>query len=219
MTHELKTALITGSSSGIGFDVARAFLDRGANVVLNGRNAEKLNRAAQELGHPERVASVTGSIADPATGAALVSTALDRFGRVDVLVNNAGIFGVKPFVEVTEEEFRGAVDEALANLPRSIREYIENVPLLVEDWPSNEMVRRENVSPQILGLFLGVPRTAAGVTDQANDLDRVFVFKRNLEKICLDREDLIDQIQITVRHEVGHYLGLDEDDMERLGLA
>ena len=45
------------------------------------------------------------------------------------------------------------------------------------------------------------------------------IFKRNLEKICHDREDLIDQIQITVRHEIGHYLGLDEDDMERLGLA
>ena len=47
----------------------------------------------------------------------------------------------------------------------------------------------------------------------------MLVFKRNLEKVCLDREDLIDQIQITVRHEIGHYLGLDEDDMERLGLA
>jgi predicted Zn-dependent protease with MMP-like domain/Flp pilus assembly protein TadD len=122
-------------------------------------------------------------------------------------------------VSVTEEVFNGAVDVALANLPRSIREYIENVPVLVEDWPSEEMVRRENVSPQILGLFLGVPRTAAGPTQQPTDLDRVFVFKRNLEKVCLDREDLIDQIQITVRHEIGHYLGLDEDDMERLGLA
>ena len=122
-------------------------------------------------------------------------------------------------VRVTQEVFDAAVDEALANLPRSIREYIENVPVLVEDWPSLEMVLRENVSPQILGLFIGVPRTAAGPTQQATDLDRVMIFKRNLEKICLDKEDLIDQIQITVRHEIGHYLGLDEDDMERLGLA
>jgi predicted Zn-dependent protease with MMP-like domain len=66
---------------------------------------------------------------------------------------------------------------------------------------------------------MGVPRTEALVTEQILDLDRIMIFKKNLEKICQDEEDLIDQIQITVRHEVGHYLGLDEDDLERLGLA
>ena len=122
-------------------------------------------------------------------------------------------------VEMPRESFEESVREALDNLPRSIREYVDNVPLLVEDWPSDELIAHESVSPQILGLFLGVPRTVASVTQQAEDLDRVMIFKRNLEKICLDCEDLIDQIQITVRHEIGHYLGLDEDDMERLGLA
>ena len=70
-----------------------------------------------------------------------------------------------------------------------------------------------------IGLFIGVPRTEALQTDQPLDLDRIMLFKKNLEKICQDEEDLIDQIQITLRHEVGHYLGLDEDDLERLGLA
>ena len=122
-------------------------------------------------------------------------------------------------VAMPREEFEKAVQEGLDNLPRSIREYIQNVPVMVEDWPTDELTNHENVSPQILGLFLGVPRTSMGVTDQPDDVTRVLIFKRNLEKICLDREDLIDQIQITVRHEIGHYLGLDEDDMERLGLA
>ena len=63
-----------------------------------------------------------------------------------------------------------------------------------------------------------MPRTEAAITEQVPDLDRVMLFKANLEKICRDREELIDQIQITVRHEIGHYLGLDEDDLERLGL-
>ena len=66
---------------------------------------------------------------------------------------------------------------------------------------------------------MGVARTEALLTDQPLDLDRILLYKRNLEKICRDEEELIDQIQITVRHEVGHYLGLDEDDLERLGLA
>ena len=102
MSTQPKTALITGSSSGIGFDVARTFLERGSNVVLNGRNADKLKVAARELGHPDRVAVVSGNIADPATGEAMVRAALERFGSVDVLVNSAGTFGAKPFVEVTE---------------------------------------------------------------------------------------------------------------------
>jgi predicted Zn-dependent protease with MMP-like domain len=120
---------------------------------------------------------------------------------------------------VEDAFFRRAVADALDNLPRSIREYVEDVPVLVEDYPSAELLARENVSPQILGLYVGVPRTDASQSDQATDVTRVILFKRNLEKVCGDRDELIDQIQITVRHEVGHHLGLSEEDMERLGLA
>ncbi len=107
MSTQTNTALITGSSSGIGLDIARAFLDRGSNVVLNARNADKLRAAAEKLGHPERVAEVPGSIADRGTGEAMVRAAVERFGSVDVLVNNAGAFGAKPFVDVTEEDLDG----------------------------------------------------------------------------------------------------------------
>jgi NAD(P)-dependent dehydrogenase (short-subunit alcohol dehydrogenase family) len=81
--------LITGSSSGIGLDVARAFLDRGSNVIPNARNADKLRAAAEKLGHPERVAEALGSIADRETGEAMVRAAVERFGSVDVLVDHA----------------------------------------------------------------------------------------------------------------------------------
>ncbi|MET8775120.1 SDR family NAD(P)-dependent oxidoreductase [Nocardia sp. NPDC004654] len=99
-----KTVIVTGSSSGIGRDVARALVARGDNVVINGRDPDKLAAVAAELGAPERVAEVIGDIGSAATGSALVRTAVERFGRVDVLVNNAGIFGAKPFVDVTEAE-------------------------------------------------------------------------------------------------------------------
>lgn len=99
-----KTVIVTGSSSGIGRDVARAFVQRGDNVVLNGRNPAKLDEVAATLDAPDRVAVVAGDIGSPATGTALVRSAVDRFGGVDVLVNNAGIFGAKPFVEVTEAD-------------------------------------------------------------------------------------------------------------------
>ncbi|MFJ8228442.1 SDR family NAD(P)-dependent oxidoreductase [Streptomyces sp. NPDC094448] len=102
-----RTVIVTGSSSGIGLDIARAFLGRGARVVINGRDAGRLAAAAKELGHPERVAAVAGGIGEAATGAALVAAAVERFGGVDVLVNNAGTFAPGPFTEVGEEELDG----------------------------------------------------------------------------------------------------------------
>ncbi len=122
-------------------------------------------------------------------------------------------------LRMSDEDFERAAAEAMAELPRSIREYVENVPVLVEEWPSVDLVLSENVSPTILGIFLGVPRTQAGAADQPRDMDRVILFKRNLETHCRDREELVQEIQTTLRHEIGHYLGLDEDDLERLGLA
>jgi len=122
-------------------------------------------------------------------------------------------------VVVDEAAFHRAAHQAFADLPRSIREYVENVPLLVRDFPDGELVEGQDISPQILGLFLGVPRTEAAVTEQAMDVDRVILFKRNLEKVCHTHAELVEQIQVTVKHEIGHYLGLDEDDLERLGLA
>ena len=85
MSTQVKTALVTGSSSGIGLDIARAFLDRDMSVVLNGRNVEKLSAAAEKLGHSERVAVVAGSISDRETGEAMVRAAVDRFGSADEL--------------------------------------------------------------------------------------------------------------------------------------
>lgn len=110
MAQRTRTAIVTGSSSGIGRDVARGLLAAGANVVLNGRDAAKLDAVAGSLGQPGRVATVAGSIADAPTRDALVGTAVDRFGGVDVLVNNAGTWGVKPFVDVTENDLDGFLD-------------------------------------------------------------------------------------------------------------
>ncbi|MFD3703079.1 SDR family NAD(P)-dependent oxidoreductase [Nocardia sp. NPDC058658] len=106
----IKTVIVTGSSSGIGRDVARAVVARGDNVVLNGRDEAKLAAVAAELGAPERTATVVGDIGSPVTGSALVAAAVERFGGVDVLVNNAGTFAATPFTEVTEEELTGYLD-------------------------------------------------------------------------------------------------------------
>ena len=113
MTHTSRTIIVTGSSSGIGRDLVRAFLGRGDNVVLNGRDTRKLAQVAADLDAPDRVASVAGDVAEKATGEALVAAAVEAFGRVDVLVNNAGTFGGKPFADVTEDDLDGYLDTNL----------------------------------------------------------------------------------------------------------
>jgi len=97
-----QTIIITGASSGIGKEAARYFLDRGDNVVINSTTKEKLEKAYQELGAGPNLAMVAGDVSKKATGEKLVATAIEQFGSADVLVNNAGIFETKPFLEVDE---------------------------------------------------------------------------------------------------------------------
>jgi predicted Zn-dependent protease with MMP-like domain/Flp pilus assembly protein TadD len=120
---------------------------------------------------------------------------------------------------IADDAFERAAREALDSLPRSIREETERVTVQIEDFPSEDLIEGEDISPQVLGIFIGVPRTEALATDQPRDLDRIILFKRNLEKACRDEQELVEEIRRTVTHEVGHYLGLDEDDLERLGIA
>jgi NAD(P)-dependent dehydrogenase (short-subunit alcohol dehydrogenase family) len=97
-----KTVIVTGASQGIGAAVANLFLDRGYNVVANSRRITQKN----ELQRSDNVALVDGDIALPATASKLVDVAVQRFGSVDALVNNAGIFIAKPFTEYTAEDLR-----------------------------------------------------------------------------------------------------------------
>src|SRR5580698_7562194 len=97
-----KTVIITGASQGIGAGLANSFLERGYNVVATARRVSK----STEINASDRVARVDGDIADPETARAVVETALARFGSIDALVNNAGIFFTKPFIDYTIEDYR-----------------------------------------------------------------------------------------------------------------
>src|SRR5262245_3638450 len=104
-TPSIDRVIVTGASSGIGFDIAKRFLAEGSRVVINGRDEQKLAQAARALGAPaDRLVTVAGPIGDKRTGVRIVDVAKECFGGVDVLVNNAGIFAVKPFLESTEED-------------------------------------------------------------------------------------------------------------------
>lgn len=121
--------------------------------------------------------------------------------------------------EVEESAFEQAVSEALTNLPRSMQAYVDPSLVMVEDFPNPDVLVEGKISPQVFGLFLGAPRSESLFSEIGRSQDRMILFKKNLEKVCRTHPELVDQIELTVRHEVGHYLGLDEDDLARLGLA
>lgn len=98
MANERKVAIITGASQGIGAALTDAYLDRGYRVVA-------VSRSIQPSGNPD-VLTIAGDIGDAATGRRAVEEAIARFGRVDTLVNNAGIFVAAPFTDYTDEQYR-----------------------------------------------------------------------------------------------------------------
>lgn len=97
-----QTIIVTGAASGIGKGIAKYFLDRGDNVVINSVTPSALQNAYNEFGAGDNLAMFAGDVSKKETGEQLVKIALEKFGSVDVLVNNAGIFDSKPFLEVDE---------------------------------------------------------------------------------------------------------------------
>jgi NAD(P)-dependent dehydrogenase (short-subunit alcohol dehydrogenase family) len=110
MASTQKTAIVTGASQGIGAGLVEAFLKRGYSVVANSRNITKANPFLAS----SNLALVDGDIGDPKTAAKILDAAVSRFGRVDALINNAGIFIAKPFTEYTTEDLNALVSTTLA---------------------------------------------------------------------------------------------------------
>jgi NAD(P)-dependent dehydrogenase (short-subunit alcohol dehydrogenase family) len=102
MSDKRKTVIVTGASQGIGAGIAKSFLERGYNVVANSRLIAKADAFPQS----DQLVLVEGDIGNQAVAAKTVETAIQKFGSVDALVNNAGIFFTKPFLEYTAEDFK-----------------------------------------------------------------------------------------------------------------
>jgi NAD(P)-dependent dehydrogenase (short-subunit alcohol dehydrogenase family) len=98
MNPERKVVVITGASQGIGAGLVQGFRERGYRVVANSRSIQPESTAD--------ILTVAGDIADPAVAEKLINSALEKFGRVDTLINNAGMFIAKPFTEYTQEDFQ-----------------------------------------------------------------------------------------------------------------
>jgi NAD(P)-dependent dehydrogenase (short-subunit alcohol dehydrogenase family) len=109
MAAKSKTAIVTGASQGIGAGIVSAFLERGYKVVASSRSITK----SGAFSSADNLALVDGDIGDPATAEKIAETAIGRFGTIDALVNNAGIFLSKPFLDYTAADFRSLVSTNL----------------------------------------------------------------------------------------------------------
>lgn len=120
-------------------------------------------------------------------------------------------------IQISNKEFDLAVEEALAAIPDDFHQYLDNVMIEVMPRPTLRIMTEYDVPDDLLGLYVGTPLEDKALGDAPPLPDRVLIFRENLIDICESREELIDEIRITVLHEVGHHFGLDEDRLAELG--
>jgi predicted Zn-dependent protease with MMP-like domain len=121
---------------------------------------------------------------------------------------------------MTRREFERIVEEAVQALPERFRVKIENVVFRVAESPNRHQSRSQDPAgrePSLYGLYEGVPRTERSVEESLREPDRITIFKRAIERDHRSRAAMVQCIQETVLHELGHYFGLDDNQLDRLG--
>jgi|SRR5208282_2101716 len=113
------------------------------------------------------------------------------------------------------EHFVKIVEEALDSLPQEFRRRIRNVAVLVEDVPPNQPSPKSGHPRRLLlGLFHGVPTTRKSIFDLSAGPDHIVLYQKNIEAVCSSEAEVREQIRLTVIHELGHYFGLDENQLK-----
>jgi predicted Zn-dependent protease with MMP-like domain len=113
------------------------------------------------------------------------------------------------------EHFVRVVEETLDSLPQEFRSRIRNVAVLVEDMPSNQPSPQSGQQRRLLlGVFHGVPTTKKSMFDLPTGPDHIVLYQNNIEAVCSSEPEVREQIRLTVIHELGHYFGMDENQLK-----
>jgi len=121
--------------------------------------------------------------------------------------------------KVSEKEFDRLVRRAIRRIPEEIRQHLENILITVQRRPSREILEDMDMAPDepLLGVYFGVPLTERSVASPPEFSDTIFLFQEPLEEICDTLEQLEEEIEITVVHEVAHAVGISEERLAELG--
>jgi predicted Zn-dependent protease with MMP-like domain len=121
---------------------------------------------------------------------------------------------------VQRDRFLQLVKAELDRLPRQFRSRIHNVAVLVEDLPPEQVEARRTNRPRslpprelVLGVYRGIPATKRSVFDLPSGPDTIVLYQKNIEAVCSSEEEIREQVRLTVIHELGHYFGMDEDQL------
>jgi predicted Zn-dependent protease with MMP-like domain len=116
---------------------------------------------------------------------------------------------------VSREDFETLAEKALTTVPKKFLRYFKNITIHVEDYPDDEVAESMGMRRcDLLGLFCGPGYAGPGFFDIPNPFpDSIILYQKNIEAICNSGEQLLEEIRITMVHEVGHYFGLSDDDL------
>jgi len=173
-----KTALVTGSTAGIGFAIAQLLAEEGATVVINGRTETRVNQAIEKIKATNAAAQLIAAPFDLSNTRDIASL-LQEIHSVDILVNNAGIYDAKPFVDISDEEWLHIFNVNVMSGIRLSRHYL--VPMLKQNWGRiifissesglqipGEMVHYGMSKTAQLAVARGIAETTAGTNVTAN---------------------------------------------------
>lgn len=122
-------------------------------------------------------------------------------------------------VHLSEAAFSNVVEQAISRIPEELRKKMENILITIQPRPSSDLLSELGYPPEtvLFGVYLGVPLPERSPADPPLYPDAIYIFQEPLEAYCRTREELLEEIEITVVHEIAHFLGFDDDDLEALG--
>jgi predicted Zn-dependent protease with MMP-like domain len=126
-------------------------------------------------------------------------------------------------VKLSEDRLEAAVRNALDELPEELARIIQELPIVIQEFPTREMAAPDSANeqplgPDTLGLFVGASQLDKSYLSPVEHPGAIFLFKRNLERMCPDQETLEEELILTLHHELAHFAGFEEDQMPELGL-
>jgi len=122
-------------------------------------------------------------------------------------------------MKLSNKEFDKIVQRAIRRIPDEIRQHLDNILITVQPWPEPDLLEEMGYPPDepLLGVYWGVPLNERSATEPPLYPDTIYIFKGPLEEMCASLAELEEEIEITVVHEIAHFIGISEERLAELG--